>query len=310
MKTSVNVHSAVAVLVTTVVWLAGPAVGQQANSGPAVHMIVTAEARKGKQVPPIAREDVLVRQGNERRPVTGWTPFQGINAALQLYVLIDDALGADFGTQLQDVQSFITSQLPATSVGVAFMRDGTVEIVQKPTTDHAAASKNVRIPQAISTGSPYESLMELIKRWPAGAPRCEIMMISPGFEAFGVSEANNPIVVDAITAAQRAGIPVFTAYFPAAGHWGHSWWRISWGLTYLSRIADETGGEAYGSSGVVPVSVTPYLNDLTQRLQHQYELTFVAKPQPSAGMQQVSVRTETSDVDLLAPDRVFVPASK
>ncbi len=307
MKTSVNLRIAVTIVAGALVMTPMRMAAQQAN---AVSMIVTVETRRGKQVPVIHSNDVLVKQGNERRPVTGWEAFQGNNAALELYLLIDDFLGFEFASQIQDVERFINEQPSTASVGVAYMRNGTVDVMQKPTRDHAAAAKSVRLPQPISSGSPYESVTELIKRWSAGAPRREIMMISPGFEPFGVTVINNPFVEEAVTAAQRAGILVFTAYAPAAGHWSHTWWRINWGLTYLSQIADETGAEAYGSAGVVPVSFKPYFDDLTQRLQHQYQLTFVPKPQASSGMQSVSVRTEVPDVDLLAPDRVFVPAGK
>ena len=135
-------------------------------------------------------------------------------------------------------------------------------------------------------------------------------MVSDGIEPFGAAETSNPYVQKAIETAQRANVPVFTIYSPAAGHWGHTFWRVQWGQTYLSQLADETGGEGYAESGLNPVSFTPYLNDITQRLQHQYELTFLAKPQNKAGMQPVRVTTEVPNVDLVAADRVFVPAGE
>ena len=135
-------------------------------------------------------------------------------------------------------------------------------------------------------------------------------MVTTGIEPFGPAETSNPYVEEAITAAQRAEIPVFTIYSPAAGHWGHTWWRTTWGRNYLSELADETGAEGYGESGLNPVSFTPYLGDLSRRLQNQYELTFLAKPQKSAGLQRVRVMTEIPDADLVAADRVFVPASE
>jgi hypothetical protein len=152
--------------------------------------------------------------------------------------------------------------------------------------------------------------VDLIKKWPAAAARREAVMISDGIEPFGPAESSNPYVREAITAAQRAEVPVFTIFAPAAGHWGHTWWRINWGLTYLSQVADESGGEGYGTAGINPVSIAPYLNNLSQRLQHQYALTFVPKPQQTAGMQAVRVTTEVPQVDLVAAGRVYVAAGK
>ena len=281
-----------------------------ATAGVPVRMIVTVEARHGAQLPVIHREDVLVYEGHDRRPVTGWTAFQGNSAGLELYLLIDDSLSTSFGTRLEELRSFVSELPESTSVGLAYMRNGTVDVVQKPTRDHSTTAKLIRIPQAITGGSPYESLEGLIKQWPLGAERREVLMVTTGIEPFGPAETSNPYVEEAITAAQRAEIPVFTIYAPAAGHWGHTWWRTTWGRNYLSELADETGAEGYGESGLNPVSFTPYLGDLSRRLQNQYELTFLAKPQKSTGLQRVRVMTEIPDADLVAADRVFVPASE
>ncbi|HKD92392.1 MAG TPA: hypothetical protein VKB56_10820 [Terriglobales bacterium] len=280
------------------------------NAATPVHMIVTVEPRSGNQVPVIQREDVLVYQGKDRLPVVGWTAFQGENAGLELYLLIDDSLSPSFGNQINELRSFVAQQPASTAIGVAYMRNGAAEIVHKPTSDHAAAAKSIRLPQAVVGGSPYESLGDLIKNWPAGAARREVLLISDGIEPFGPAESSNPFVQEALTAAQRAGIPVSTIYAPAAGHWGHTWWRINWGLTYLSQVADESGGEAYGTAGINPVSFAPYLSNMSQRLEHQYELSFVPKPQETSGMQAVRITTEVPRVDLVAASRVYVPASE
>lgn len=284
--------------------------GAGATSGVPVHMMVTLEARHGNQPPAISREDVLVYQGHDRVPVTGWTPYQANGADLELYLVIDDALGSGVDLKLNDLRNFIRQLPEAAQVGVAYMRNGTVAIEQKPARDHEAIAKAIRLPQGISAGSPYESLVELIKRWPTASGRREILMVSDGIEPFGPAETSNPYVEKAIETAQRADIPVFTIYAPAAGHWGHTWWRVTWGQTYLSQLADETGGEGYAESGLNPVSFAPYVDDIKQRLQRQYELSFLAKPQKTSGMQRVRVTTEVPNVDLVAADRVFVPAAE
>jgi hypothetical protein len=271
-------------------------------------MIVTVEARHETQVPVIRRDDVLVYQGHDRVPVTGWVAFQGNSGSLELYLLIDDSLNTNLADRIGELHSFLQEQPDSTAVGVAYMREGTVDIVQRPVRDHTAATKLIRAPQAITGGSPYESLVQLIQQWRAGAGRREILMVSDGIESFAPPETSNPYVQEAIAAAQRAGIPVFAIYAPAAGHWGHTWWLLTWGQTYLSQLADETGAEGYGDSIPNPVSFMPYLNDLSQRLQRQYELTFLAKPQKTAGLQPVRVTTEIPNVDLVAADRILVPA--
>jgi len=112
-----------------------------------VHMLVTVEARHGAQVPEIKPQDVTVRQGKERVQVTDWIPMQGERAGLELFVLLDDALRpVSLGPQLEDLRRFIISQAETTAIGVGYMRDGTVDIVQNLTTEHTQAAKALRLP--------------------------------------------------------------------------------------------------------------------------------------------------------------------
>src|SRR5438270_523423 len=80
------------------------------------------------------------------------------------------------------------------------------------------------------------------------------VMLSSGIEPFGGNEFSNPQVDAAIAAVQRAVVPVFVIYAPPSGHSGHSFWRTNWGQTYLSRLADESGGESYDITGINVVS--------------------------------------------------------
>ncbi len=103
-----------------------------------------------KRMPEVKREDVIVRQSKDRLKVTGWTPARDNQAALDLFILIDDASDPSLGSQLDDLRTFINAQPPTTSVGVGYMRNGTVQITQNFTTDHSLASKALRLPIASS----------------------------------------------------------------------------------------------------------------------------------------------------------------
>ncbi len=153
-------------------------------------------------------------------------------------------------------------------------------------------------------------MVDLIKRSPEGSVRREILMISDGIDRFAGSGPNNPYVDSAIEEAQRAGIIICSIYMPGVGHYGHSFWRMNWGQNYLSQISDETGGESYYLGFGAPVSFAPYLDDLNHRLTRQYLLTFLAKPERTAGFQQFKLRTEVPNAELVAADRVYVPAGK
>src|SRR5437899_11827432 len=130
---------------------------QTSSTGIPVHMVVTVEPRHGSNVPVINLEDVMVYQGHDRAKVTDWLPLQGEHAGLQLFILIDDAANTSLGSQLEDIRQFINAQPATTAIGVAYMRNGTADILQNLTNDHAQAAKALRLPlgDAGAAGTPY-----------------------------------------------------------------------------------------------------------------------------------------------------------
>jgi len=281
--------------------------------GVPVHMVVTTETRHGAQMPIMEKVDVMVFEGRDRDAVTDWVPARGDRAALDLFILLDDASALSLGTQLEDIRQFINAQPPTTRIGVAYMQNGIAQIAQNLTSDHALASKALRLPLGIPgvNTSPYFSLGDLIKKWPEGSPRREVLMATDGVDQFFGNGPDDPYVPEVIEQAQRAGVIVFAIYTPGAGHVGHSYWSNYWGQYYLSQTVEEAGGEGYyiGFYGP-PVAFVPYLNDLAQRLTRQYLLTFLAKPENKAGMRRVRIATEVPNTELVAASSVYVPAGK
>jgi hypothetical protein len=306
-------------LVGIAVLLAGvlPARPQTASSSGTVpvQMVVTLEARHGAEVPEITRDDVMVYQGRNRDRVTEWTPFQGEHPGLELFLAIDEACSTSIGSQLDEIRQFINSQPAATSIGIAYMRNGMADVLQKLTGDHAQAAKALRLPlgDAGLSASPYQSVVDLIKRWPGGAEgaegkaRREVLMISDGVDRLGGGGPADPYVASALEQIQRAGVTIYAIYANTVGHYGHTFWRLNWGQNYLSQVTDETGGEAYFMGLETPISFSPYLDTLAQRLNHQYLLGFLARPGQKSGLQKVELRTEVSNAELVAADKVWVP---
>lgn len=276
-----------------------------------VSLIVSVEAKHGKDIPTIHREDVRVFHGSERLSVTEWVALQGDHADLELFLLIDDATNPSLGSQFDDVRQLMNAQPASTAIGVAYMRHGTVEIVQNLTKDHALAGKSLRLPLGDPgvSPSPYLSLSDLIQRWPESPARREIFMISSGIDRLQPGP-NDSYLAGAIDRAQRAGIQIYTIYASSAGHFGHSYWRFNWGQNNLSRLAEETGGEAYFQGFQTPISFAPYLDEFADRLKHQYRLTVLAKPEKKASYQGIRLETEVPNAELVAAERIFVPAAK
>ena len=309
-------HWVVTCLLGLTFWVyAGNSWAQQspASSAPA-HLIVTAEPKHGNNAPTINREDVKVFEGRDQDTVTDWIPAQGEHAALEFFILLDDNSSSSLGSQLEDLRQFIAAQPPTTLIGVAYMQNGTAQIAQNPTNDHAQAAKALRLPMgsAGANSSPYFSVSDLVKRWPPSNARHEVLMVSDGIDRFyGSGDLQDPYLEAAIDDAGKAGVVVSAIFNPGVGHFGHSYWQTYWGQLYLSEMADKTGGEAYyiGFTGA-PVSFSPYLEDLTRRLQHQYLLAFIPKPEKKAGWHNVRITTEVPNVDLISAKRVYVQAQQ
>ena len=279
--------------------------------GTPVSIVVTVEPKRGKAPAPLEAQDITVRQGKDKRPITQFTPLPG-DAKTQLLLLFDDSSRSSFDTQIQSLKQFVNALPGSTQVAIAYMRNGTVQMACDFTGDHASAANSIRL--TLGPGgadvSPYDSLTEAIKRWPSSdAVRREVIMVSSGIEGLGGGYApENPYVNAGIESALKAGVQVYTIYSPSVGHEGHSFWRANWGQNFLSQLSDETGGESYFQGFGAPVSLEPFLKDFTERQQHQFLLTFSARPEAKTGLQQIKVSVTEKDASLAAPDKVFVRA--
>jgi hypothetical protein len=317
--------------------LSVPALRSQEKTAPPavqVHVVITDMAQRAdSEAPRLKPEEVKVKQGKTLLQVTNLIPAQGDSAALQLMVLIDDTLEPSVvGNNLSDLKAFIKAQPPSTVVGVGYMANATVNIVQNFTTDHEQAINAIRLPRGnlSAMDSPYLSLVSIVKGWPQQKVRREVLLVTDGIDrlhgekptaaqlgrGFGpapIYHSMPTISVDATSASeasQRYNVIVYSIYSPGVGRAGRSSWDLQLGLAGLTKIADETGGECY-SLGTSPlVSFKPYLDQLQRALNNQYYLVFLATPKKKAGFQRVDILTEASNAEILAPDNVWVEAPK
>lgn len=284
---------------------------EEAPADVPVHMVVTLEPRRESDIPSIDRDDLVVYEREEQRPVTGFESLEG--SETQLLILIGDSSGSGFNTNTAALKQFVAGLPRTTEVGIGYMRNGTTQMVANFTSDHAAAAKSIRL--AAGPGgadvSPYGSLADAIKRWPdTTAKRREVIMLSSGIEGMGGGyTSSNQYVNAGITAAQKAGVIVYCIYIPSVGHYGHSFWRMTWGQNFLSQLADETGGEFYASGFSAPVSLEPFVNRITTAMTRQYMLTFTIRAGGKAGLRSVRVVVNDKDASIAAADKVYVPAS-
>jgi len=271
------------------------------------HLIITAEGRRGAVPPEVVKDDVSVEVNKKPVRVEKWIPLRGDQANLELFIVIDDGDDSDLGTQFGSLKAFINGQPGTTRIGLAYLRNGSANIVATLTTDHAQLVKTLRLPLAQPgiAASPYMGISDLVKKWSPADARREVLVVSSGIDPWSPPDPENPYLQKAITDAQLAGILVHSIYYAGAGHLGHSYRRVNWGQNYLSELGDETGGEAYWQGFDSPVSFDPYLKDLAERLQNQYLMTFVSDT-TKAGLEPVRVSTSVSGASLVAASKVDI----
>ena len=284
---------------------------QTQPAGVTTKMLVTVGHYFGHEPPVLTKNDLTVKQQFDPLPITNLVPLRGDRAGLELFLLVDNCSNCEPGTKFEELRRFITSQPATTAVGVAYIQEGLLKIAENPTLDRDLAVKALSAPTGSKPSNPFSAVTELIKIWPHNASRHTILMISNGVDPGASEELQNPSADAAIAAAERASVTVFAIYHPSADYVTANFSKIYSGQVQLAHLANESGGEAYFLSfGPLP-SLAPFLSDISDHLANQYLVEFLASPAPPPGeLQPVAVKSTIKDMDLMAPDKVWVPGRK
>ncbi len=273
------------------------------------NLTVTAVGKKDTSPPLVTKEDVLLYLNKDRTQVADWKHGE----KLYLAVLIDDSLDSGIASQWSDLKAFLAAQPDNTYVLVAYARNGTAMVAQDFTNDHELAAKALRLPLGGGSAfaSPYLALLDLMKRWPSSADRHSILLISSGIDYFrGGFDPRSPDLDSTISRAQKQNINIWTVYAPDAGHRGRGFFLATRAQSNLSQLSDETGAESFYLGTGAPVSIKPYLDELSTHLSNQYLLTFRASGGPKGRFTRARVTTELGYVEFMSASQVFLPAAK
>ena len=160
------------------------------------HAVVTVTTKSAEDLTNLPQQSITLQENRKTQPVTGWVPLRGPRAGLQLVVLLDDASRANLGLQLNELKNFLTALPPNVQVAVGYMRNGSPNLVQNFTTDHAQAAQALRLPvgSAGINGSPYFCLSALAKQWPGGRSnvRREVIMVTDGVDRYSGERRFDP----------------------------------------------------------------------------------------------------------------------
>ena len=284
------------------------ATGAVAENG-AVTMTVTAVGKKDTNPPAVTKDDAQLYLNKERTQITNWKRGE----KLYLAVLIDDSLDSNVASQWDDLRAFFAAQPDTTYISVAYARNGAANLVQDFTNNHELAAKALRIPLGSggAFSSPYLALLDLMKRWPSSDDRRSILLFSSGIDYFrGGFDPKSPDLDPTIERAQKQNINIWSVYAPDSGHRARGFFRATTAQSYLSQLSDETGAECYALGLLAPVSIKPYLDEISMHLSNQYLLTFNATGGKKGRFERVHVATELPKTEFLAPSQAYLPAGQ
>lgn len=284
--------------------LAGMAICQtKTQPGVEVQMIVTVADHINHNPAPIGAGDLKIMDAT----ITSIVPFER-GRDLDVFILIDDAANYDFGAKLQELQEFVTTQPAAEAIGVAYIKDGVLQVAENPTTDHARAAGALRVPTGSKAANPYCALSDLMQRWPAKSARHAVVMISTGLDD---TAAEGVFCVNAQTAihdAERSGTLVFSIYNPLSNYASEKWSKVDTGVVDLAHVSYESGGEAYFLGHTPLDSIAPFLDDIAEHLDHQYLVKFRMSPGPTGEFRSIFVNPSVApDHTLMKPESIWVP---
>jgi len=273
-----------------------------------VSLTVTAAGKKDTSPPLVTKEDVLFFVNKERTQVVDWKHGE----KLYLAVLIDDSLESSIANQWGDLKAFFAAQPSSTYISVSYVRNGTAAVAQDFTNDHELAAKALRLPLGNGGAftSPYLALLDFMKRWPSSGDRRSILLISSGIDYFrGQFEVVNPDLDSAISLAEKGNINIWSIYAPDAGHRSRGFFVAGRAQSFLTQLADETGGESFYLGIAAPVTLKPYFDELALHLSNQYLLTFKPSGGPKGRFTRAKATTELPLVEFMAASEVYLPAA-
>jgi hypothetical protein len=229
----------------------------------------------------------------------------------QIAILIDDGLRSVFGNQLSDFADFVNALPPGAKVLVGYMQNGMVRGMNTFTTNHQAAADQLRLPMSVAgiNGSPYFTLSEFAKHWPSNQPGARfVLLVTNGVDPYNgrpsVMNQNSPYVQTAQDDAQRAGVAVYSIYFPQS--YAQTNRNSFSGQSYLAQVGEATGGVSFNMGTIIPPSLTPYLNQFSKAIASSYLVRFNVSSARVKRDTLVRIKLKSSQpgVKVTAPDNV------
>jgi hypothetical protein len=293
---------------------------------PTLLVLRAVPAAKGKKVtggatlPPLTQADIAeIKLGGKVAQITAFEPLLKGSHTLQLMVVLDSMQMLGAKGQFEDLENFLHSLPTNVVIGVGWMLQGNVKVVQPFTTDRELVYKAF-VPQTREqaanpkndNGNPYSCLKQLAYHWPDADPAKlrAVLVFNDGIaRSNGQSQGGdqlNPDVTGASLAMERNSIIPFPFYWldPVIPDPNRNEGGSLEGQQNFSQLVTDTGGAALYDGMFAPGSLTPLLNRLYATLASSAVVT-VAAPYPAGKTERLDIKSSRDDIAIFGPDSVF-----
>ena len=306
---------------------------------PTLLILRAVPAAKGKKavttgaLPPLTQSDIAsIKIGGKEAPITAFEPVLKGSHKLQLLVVLDSMQMLGAKGQFEDIENFLHSLPVNVDIGVGWLLQSQVKIVQPFTSDRELVYKAF-VPQTRQqaanpkndNGNEFACLRWLSSHWPGGAdPKTlkAVLMFSDGIirnngqsqggvggsaGTASVADEYNPDVEGASQLLQRASIVPYPFYWldPIVPDPNRDEGGSLVGQQNFAQLITDTDGAALYDGMFAPGSLTPLLNRLYSVLASEAVVTVTAPYKPGR-FERLDLKSTRDDIDIHGPDNVMV----
>ncbi len=306
-----NRYKSLAVMIAGLLALTPAALAQNEGVGQGEATITVLPKDEHAPATNVSEQNVQVEVAGKKAQITSWQSLHSSQSPVELVLMIDQGARDSLGREMSDIVHFLQGLPPNVKVTIGYMEYGRTALQGPLTTDHAAVTKELHLPAGIpeENASPYFCLSDLAKHWPSSdrtAAR-EVIMISDGVDYYELRyDPEDPYVQSAMRDAAQADIIVYSIYWRDAGRVDRTGYENNAGQNLLSEVTQATGGNSYWIGYGNPVTLTPYFDDFTRRIDNQYELGFTAPLHGKADVENLKVKVSAPDVKVTSPQQVWL----
>lgn len=272
-------------------------------------------------LPPLTPADVAqIKIGGKVAPVISFTPLLNGPHVLQLMVLLDSEQMLGANGQFDDLETFLHSMPSNVEIGLGWLLQGQVKVVQEFTMDRGAVYKQL-IPQTREeaanpkndNGNPYACLRYLASHWPDADPAKlrAVLMFTDGIIRSNSEPGGDMINSDASDAAlklERDSIVPYPFFwqdpFPAVPIPSTAGRTPLGGQDVLSQVVIDASGAALYEGLFAPASLAPLLRRLYSILDSESVVTVNAPDKPGK-FAILDIKSARDDIKIFAPDQVM-----